>query len=114
VAAGVGVTPLRALLEDLPHSVDIAVMVRAPTHEEVIFHAEIAALVKARGGRLHVLTGSRQQVRIDSHLFRKLVPDIRRRDVYLCGPQGFTDDVVDAARTLGVSPDRIHMESFAF
>ena len=57
VAAGVGVTPMRAILEDLPAEVDVVVMLRAPTREDVIFHHEIAPLVEARGGHLHVLDG---------------------------------------------------------
>jgi ferredoxin-NADP reductase len=114
VAAGVGVTPMRAILEDLPAAVDVVVMLRAPTREDVIFHHEIAPLVQARGGRLHVLVGNRHQVRLDSRLLGKLVPDVGTRDVYVCGPDGFTNRIVVAARRLGVSSDRIHSESFAF
>ena len=114
VAAGVGVTPMRAILEDLPAAVDVVVLLRAPTREDVIFHHEIAPLVQARGGRLHVLVGNRHQVRLDSRLLGKLVPDVGTRDVYVCGPDGFTNRIVVAARRLGVSSDRIHSESFAF
>jgi ferredoxin-NADP reductase len=114
VAAGVGVTPMRALLEDLPGDVDVVVVVRATTPEEVIFQDEMTPLVKARGGRLHVLVGSRQRVRLDTRTLRDLVPDIRQRDVYICGPEGFTDRIVDVSRRLGVRVDRIHSESFAF
>ena len=35
VAAGVGVTPMRALLEDLPEGVDVVVVLRAPTEEDL-------------------------------------------------------------------------------
>jgi len=80
----------------------------------VIFQNEIAPLVGALGGRLHVLVGSRQRVGLNSRLLLELVPDIESRDMYICGPQGFTDDLVDAARNLGVPVDRIHTESFAF
>jgi predicted ferric reductase len=114
VAAGVGVTPMRAILEDLPAEVDVVVLLRAPRRENLIFHHEIAPLVQGRGGRLHVLVGSRHQVRLDSRLLAKLVPDLNKRDVYVCGPEGFTNRIVSAARRLGASPDRIHSESFAF
>jgi len=114
VAAGVGVTPMRALLEDLPDGVDVVVVLRAPTNEDLIFHNEMAPLVAARDGRLHVLVGSRHRVRLDSRLLGQLVPDIDGRDVYVCGPEGFTNRVVHASRRLGVSTDRVHKESFAF
>lgn len=114
IAAGVGITPLRAVLEDLPAAIDVVVILRATTAEDVIFQNEIAPLVGALGGRLHVLVGSRQRVGLNSRLLLELVPDIESRDMYICGPQGFTDDLVDAARNLGVPVDRIHTESFAF
>ena len=105
---------MRAILEDLPAAVDVVVMLRTPTQEDLVFHQEIASLVQARGGRLHVLVGSRHRVRLDSRLLGKLVPDLGTRDVYVCGPEGFTNRVIAMARRLGASPDRIHYESFAF
>ncbi len=114
VAAGVGVTPMRAILEDLPKGVDAVVVLRAPTREDVILHAEMEELVSERAGRLHLLVGSRHQVRLDHRLLGRLVPDIAQRDVYVCGPEGFTDRILGAARRLGVGAGAIHTESFAF
>ena len=94
--------------------VDVVVVLRAPTAEDVIFHREIAPLVQARDGRLHVLVGSRHEVRLDSRRLAKLVPDISERDVYVCGPEAFADRIAAASRRLGVSHDRVHSESFAF
>ena len=114
MAAGVGVTPIRALLEGLPSAVDVVVVLRAPRSDLVVFQGEIAALVQARGGQLHVLVGTRQKVRLDARHLLRLVPDIAERDVYVCGPEGFANRVVTTARRLGVSRDRVHRESFAF
>jgi len=114
VAAGVGVTPIRALLEDLPTAVDVVVVLRATTTEQVLFHDEIAPLVEARGGQLHLLVGSRHQVRLESRQLQKLAPDIAERDLYVCGPENFADRITKAARRLGVGAQRIHKESFAF
>ena len=114
IAAGVGVTPLRALLEDLPREADIVVIVRASTAADVPHRAEIAALVDHRRGRLHEVIGSRHKVRLTARAIRHLVPDIAERDVYICGPPGFDDEVVGAARNLGVPDDQIHTESFGF
>ena len=114
VAGGVGVTPMRAILEDLPEGVDVVVMLRAPTRDDLILHAEVEALVAERGGRLHLLVGSRQRVRLDHHLLGRLVPDVAERDVYVCGPEGLTERVLGAARHLGVGPEAMHTETFAF
>jgi ferredoxin-NADP reductase len=42
------------------------------------------------------------------------VPDLGQRDVYICGPSGFSQTVMSAARQLGVPKDRIHHEAFSF
>ena len=49
IGAGVGITPLRALLEDLPASVDVTVIVRASTPDDLVHRDEVAALVRATG-----------------------------------------------------------------
>jgi predicted ferric reductase len=114
VAAGVGITPLRALLEDLPRSADVAVIVRASTEADLLHRGEIAALVKDRRGRLHELVGSRHKVRLTARTMRHLVPDVAGRDIYICGPPGFDAEVVAEATKLGVTEEQIHIESFGF
>jgi ferredoxin-NADP reductase len=114
IAAGVGITPLRALLEDLPQAADVAVIVRASTVADVVHREELAALVEHRRGRLHELIGSRHKVRLNARTLRHLVPDIVGRDVYICGPGGFGTEVIAAAQKLGVADDQIHVEEFGF
>ena len=114
IGAGVGVTPLRALLEDLPSDVAVSVIVRASRPEDLVHRDEIAALVEARHGEFHELIGPRHQVRFDARQLRRLVPDIAQRDVYICGPDGFTDLAHDAATRAGAAPDHVHVEAFAF
>ncbi len=56
---------------------------------------EVADLVERRGGQAYAVVGPRQQGPTSMlALFRRLVPDLARRDVYICGPGGFTDSVV--------------------
>ena len=112
--AGVGTTPIRALLEDLPPDVDVEVLVRASTPADLVLRDEIAQLVSARGGRLHELVGPRTEVALDPVSLRRLVPDLARRDVFVCGPGGFNELITSSARTAGVPKDRIHHEAFAF
>ena len=114
VGAGVGITPLRAILEDLPKSVRVTVLIRASTPEDLVHRDEMEALVKARNGAFHELVGPRDQVSFDARALRKLVPHITQCDVYVCGPSGFTDQVVQSAVTLGVPHEQIHHEAFTF
>ena len=67
-----------------------------------------------RGGRLLELVGSRHDVQMDAEALRRLVPDVRRREVYLCGPEPLTDALASELGRAGVPGSRIHFESFAF
>jgi len=114
IGAGVGVTPLRAILEDLPSRTDVVVVLRASTVDDLILRREVAQLVSQRGGRLHEVVGPRHRVRFDAHTLSGIVPDISVRDVYVCGPGGFSSEVARIARRLRVSGEQIHIEAFGF
>lgn len=114
IGAGVGVTPLRALLEDLPRGIDVAVIVRASTESGLVHSDEISALVEERHGRYHALVGSRSEIHLDTKMLNALVPDIAERDIYLCGPQSFNEGVTKSAERLGADPERVHHEVFSF
>ena len=90
VGAGVGSAPIRALLQDLPMHTDVVVLLRASTREELVLRDAIAADVHRCGGRIIELPGSRRQVPLDAAALPALVPDVRRRDTYVCGPEAFT------------------------
>jgi predicted ferric reductase len=114
VGAGVGVTPVRALLEDFDANSDVVVVTRASSTEELLFQGEIRSLVSESGWQLHELVGSRREHPLDARHLRRMVPDIRSRDVYVCGPEQLADSVSSACRTLGVPEERLHHEQFAF
>ena len=114
IGAGVGVTPLRALLEDLPEGLQVTVVIRASRPEEIVHRDELADLVDRRGGRLHELVGPRHAVPLDVRTLRRLVPGLAASDVYVCGPDGFNDVVIASCIGAGVPGDRIHVEEFSF
>ncbi|MFC8719180.1 ferric reductase-like transmembrane domain-containing protein [Kitasatospora sp. NPDC057198] len=111
LGAGVGVTPLRALAETLPGRVTLVQRARRP--KDVLFRRELAAVAAQRGVRVHELLGGRAEVGGLGAALGRLVPDLARHEVYLCGPEEFTTEAVGALRAAGVRADRIHHESFA-
>ena len=114
VAAGVGVTPIRALLEDLPGDVDVTVILRAGGPEHLVHAEEIKSLVAAREGSYYEVLGHRDEATLDDATLSALAPDLAHGDLFVCGPDGFTDLVIGAAQRLGVARERIHYEAFTF
>src|SRR4051794_38676188 len=86
VGAGVGTAPILALLQDLPEDADVAVLRRASTRADLVLRDEVAAEADRRGGRLLALAGPRDRVPLDAAALLRLVPDLPRREAYLCGP----------------------------
>ncbi|MCU4186253.1 ferric reductase-like transmembrane domain-containing protein [Acidiferrimicrobium sp. IK] len=113
-AAGVGITPVRALLEEIPAGVDVITVVRASKDGDLLFRKEITDLVAHHRGRLIEMVGPRTRNRLDPVNLHKLIPDLATRDVFVCGPDGFANQVEHSARYLGVGSDALHREIFEF
>jgi len=123
IASGIGVTPLRALLEELRYRPGHATLIyRARTDADFTFRDELAQLAKRRGIRLFLMPGRRASEDSwapagygqDADLLHRLVPDLRRNDVYVCGPQPWMESVLRSARTLGVPEEHLHTEQFTW
>ena len=115
IAGGIGVTPIRALLEEM-HG-DVVVLYRVLSEADVILGQELELLVRRGGAALHVVAGDHataagRRLLSASHL-RRLVPDIAERDVYVCGPPAMTDAIARNVRRAGVPARHIHAERFA-
>jgi predicted ferric reductase len=116
VAGGSGIAPIRALLEELPTGA--VVLYRTSTVRDLAFRQELEWLAQARGAALWYVVGGRDDPG-PRHLFtpqglRELVPDVTRRDAYLCGPQGLVDTARDVLRRLRVPRRQIHVDPFEF
>jgi predicted ferric reductase len=114
IAGGIGVTPIRALLEDDGLTGDIVVLYRARTAAGAVLLSEMRDLAAARGARLHLLTDldSPPGGAFSPENLRSLVPDITERDVYVCGPPGMTGAVLRSLRALKVPARQRHAELF--
>ncbi|MGW5326026.1 ferredoxin reductase family protein [Streptomyces sp. NPDC004014] len=112
IAAGVGVTPLRALFETLPG--EVTLLYRARSAQDLALGAELESIARWRGGRvLYALNGPRgERPHITAKSLRASFPGLAGHDVYICGPHGFAQDVYGELRAAGVPDRRIHHESF--
>jgi ferredoxin-NADP reductase len=112
IAGGVGITPIRALLEDMPGAPgDIAVVYRSASAAEVILRDELDELAARRGAEIHYLIGEPRVLSGDD--LRALVPDIAERHIYVCGPAEMTRATRATLRRYGVPATQITTEGFS-
>jgi predicted ferric reductase len=114
IAGGIGITPVRALLETMRG--DVVVLYRAISETDVIFREELDRIAAARRATVHYVIGDHRGDGADllsaAHL-RELVPDIEERDVFLCGPSAMTAVLEHNVRGARVPRRHIHIERFA-
>lgn len=126
LSAGVGATPVLAMLHALAHEAsprEVWWLFGARNREDHPFAEESRGLVKRLArGKSHIWysrpgpddrPGSDfdSPGRIAGDALKKLgVP--RDADFYLCGPSGFLNDVTSGLLAFGVSADRVHAEIF--
>ena len=114
VGGGVGITPLRALMEELDATKEIDVIFRASRVEDLVLRHELDELAKLRGARVHYLVGSRKEHPMNAKYISKFFPAFRDSDVYVCGPTPLVNAVRDAAQSVGIPKNRFHDEAFEF
>ncbi|MEV2228785.1 ferric reductase-like transmembrane domain-containing protein [Streptomyces phaeochromogenes] len=111
IAGGVGVTPIRALLEEVQgHAV---VIYRVSTDRDAVLYDELRELAQAKGAELHLVSGPVTPDKLAPHELVRLVPDIGDRDVFLCGPPPMMNAVLGSLRELNVPKQQIHFERFS-
>ncbi|WP_327694406.1 ferredoxin reductase family protein [Streptomyces sp. NBC_00459] len=114
IAGGVGITPVRAMLEEETTG-DFVVLYRVRSEADAVLLDEVRHLIALRGGRLHLLTGRTGDggtPPFSPDGLRQLVPDVTDRDVYVCGPPAMTAAVLSSLRELRVPARQVHSEKF--
>ena len=111
IAGGIGITPIRALLDELDG--DTIVLYRVIDADEAVFADELGR-VRAR---VELVVGDHtdeegRDLLSPEHL-RELVPDIMERDVFVSGPPGMVDVIESNVRRAGVPRRQVHSERFA-
>jgi predicted ferric reductase len=118
IAGGVGITPLRALFETLPGGPgDISLIYRVNANDDLVLRGELEHIAYARGAQLHYLIGPRKNGaagQLSAERLRQLIPDLRDRDVFVCGPEPMMVAAQSGLRRAGVPRRHIHQESFTF
>ncbi|MGY2744737.1 ferredoxin reductase family protein [Arthrobacter sp. UYCu723] len=122
IGAGIGITPLRALLERTPFTPGNAtVLLRGHSEAELYLGEEILDLCKQRGATLFHLTGPRpaggrswlpETAARAGHGLAYYAPNLGDSDIYICGPVAWARSVIHDARAAGAREEQLHYERF--
>lgn len=115
IAGGIGITPLRAILEEVSAVSLVTLLYRVREASDLIFRRELDLLAAQRGATIHYLVGARgggDATDLGPARLARLVPDVGAREVYMCGPDGMMAAAEASLRQLGVHRGRIHAERF--
>ena len=114
IAGGIGITPICALLKELPLDVDTDLIWRASNQHDLSLRTEVEELAKMRNTRIHYMVGSRKHFPLSAARLQRTIPHILDTDIFLCGPEGLVEEARNSILELGVDPDRLHDEAFAY
>lgn len=120
IAGGIGITPLRAMIESLAlQKKDIVLMCGSRTEKDIAFRKEFEDICKLSPTIvIHNILGTPtpgfESGFVDKEKIVRLVPDFYTREVFLCGPPPMMKATVGNLIGLGFSEDHIHFEKFSF
>jgi ferredoxin-NADP reductase len=114
VGAGVGITPIRALMADFPADAQIDLIYRAEEENDLVLKSEIDEISAKNHVKVHYLIGPPQEFPMSPAQLRELIPHIAECEVFVCGPPGLAKIVRHSAEALGVKSSNFHNEAFAF
>ena len=120
IAAGIGITPIRSLGEELAAGGrEVLVLYGNRTKASIVFQEELGELeaIYPNLRVIHVLSHdpswAGEKGRIDAEKIRRLTSDVAEREVYLCGPPPLVKDVLKALALMEVPHSAIHWERFS-
>jgi predicted ferric reductase len=125
IAGGIGITPLRGLLEQWAKEGRDAILLYANKDPKAIaLQAELESIVAAspRTKLTHVISTMPPDNEknpgyeygfVDEARFKRLVPDFMERDMYICGPPPMMDAFRKMLKTNGAPRAQVHFEKFS-
>ncbi len=118
IGVGVGLAPMRALLEETTPAHAPLVLARAHSAADMPLAREFEELARARGGAMIPVTGPRTTFPggnpFTAEALAANIADLRSRAVFVCGPKSLQDRVCRELERAGVPRDQIHSERFAW
>lgn len=118
IAGGIGITPIRAMLDTVPRDARCTLLYRVNRDEDIVFAKELDDMATRNGVEVHYLVGTDigddESDQLGAPAIARLVPDVRERDCFVCGPPALIDAVRRRLRALGVPDASVNFERFEF
>lgn len=116
IAGGIGITPLRAMLDGFRTSDDVVLLYRVAHAEDAVFVDELREFANAPNVRIHIIAGTEigddRTDLLSVPTMQRGVPDVMSRDCFVCGPPAMINAMHRRLRMLGVPRAHIHFERF--
>lgn len=121
IAGGIGITPIRAMIEErsLAHKPgDSTLLYCNRTMNDTALLDELKGLGAKIKMPIHNILSEQPGYKgekgyIDLDKIKRLAPDIKQRDIFLCGPPPMMQVAREALAKLGVPKSQIHYERFS-
>ncbi|WP_394789840.1 PDR/VanB family oxidoreductase [Rhodoferax sp.] len=111
LAGGIGITPILAMAQALAAAgAPFEMHYCSRAQEHTAFHAEISAAPFGRDVHFHFDDGASVQKLSIPDLLAEVQPGVH---LYVCGPKGFMDAVLQTARASGWPEEQLHYEFFS-
>jgi predicted ferric reductase len=119
IAGGIGITPIRTLMEDmLQKGKDVILLYGNKSKEDIVFKNELEEVAQKYPAKISYVLSEEtdfpgERGYIDEEKIKRLVPDFINRDIYLCGPPPMMDKLITVFKNFGVRDSQLHFEKFS-
>ena len=114
IAGGVGIGPIRSLLERIGPETEPVILYRARSEKELVHVEELNELVGRVNGRVQTIVGPTSSLTVkdpfSTAVLLNSVPDLKEREVVVAGPESLLFAAYKGLRAAGIDPLDIHFE----
>jgi ferredoxin-NADP reductase len=125
IGAGSGIAPILSMsrwIADTASKVDVKLLASFKSPQDIIFRKEFEMLSARSNGFIVGITVTSGwhgtdfwtgfNGRVSDCILNMFVPDLHERDIFLCGPKPFADNMIKLLNDMGYDMSHFHTESF--
>lgn len=114
IAGGVGITPFLSMVQDIPDGYNIDLYYSVRDKSDAVHVKELEGIANTKPNFRFKPWFSSLNGYINADLISKFSNGSTEKEIFLCGPASFMDNLKNQLVSLGVDIKRIHYENFSF